>query len=793
MATPKLKYVEIDSTDVSSYVTSFKVTRTKDSGVSTAIISFNTNILTVIDFDEDNAFHEIEIWRGVSAGNEDRIFKGEVYTFTKDGVLITCQCKCELYKAVRASVTKSFDSNIDTEAGNFSEIFSTLMEDYAGLTAVVGDTVQDYGTTHTISKFICNHADVFERCEMLANAIGWQFYYNPEDDKVYFEENGFPAASEILTVGTNVSNNPPWAYDKSQMVNKYKIIGGEDEVETDESFDGDAAEDTFTLSFTPVSVRVTVGGTLQVGGNETTSTTFDYTVDTENKQIVFESGSIPGAGVGNVVVTYTHNLPRPVINSNQDSIDTQGTYEKVSFAIELRDVDDVKTYCRQYIATYSIPFQVCNDVKVIDVSDMFPGQAVTIVDTTHSINKTFYITKTDMYYPYVPDKLAVTDSNSAEEDFGTTVSDRVRRLEETMGQNQDVLIHLFDGTRTIKYRRRYAKLNKRTAAGTDMFILGNPTYGLVGTAKWGDQDMGARSAEVVHQGNDTYREYCYDYDFAIDSNAWTIQDDCDSTAWSLAGNAATPVLNYNTYKTGTTALNLIMNAGGGSSTWYKTLGGTFDGTDKALRVWFRIRDSTAMGKFSAMGNGLQIRVGNDASNYFYYDNPFGTSELIVGWNLLGFDFATAGTVGSPDVTQLDYLAVLVIAEGAGDTFTGDEFIMDTWLTGDSTGKFNMRNNRIDFEADDVWYSDFLFKGTQFTYATLTVGSITGTLTYEVSADGGSTWQAITSGNRITLSSSDTTGVKLRITEGASGTAQINDTTDVYGRVSAPHLTLLMEA
>ena len=792
MASPKLKYVEIDSTDVSSYVTSFKVTRTKDSGITNAIISFNTNILTVIDFDENNTFHEIEIWRGVSAGNEDRIFKGEVYTFSKDGVFITCQCKCELYKAVRASVTKSFDSNIDTEAGNFSEIFSTLMEDYAGLTAVVGGTVQDYGTTHIISKFICNHADVFERCEMLANAIGWQFYYNPDDDKVYFEENGFPAASTTLTVGTNVSNNPPWAYDKSAMINKYKIIGGEDLVETDETFDGDAAEDTFTLEFTPVSVRVTVGGSLQVGGNDTTSGTFDYQVDTENKQIIFESGSIPGAGVGNVAVTYTHNLPRPVINSNQDSIDTHGTYEKVSFAVELRDVDDVKTYCRQYISTYSIPFQVCNDVKVVDVSDMFPGQAVTIVDTTHSINKTFYITKTEMYYPYVPDKLAVTDSNSAEEDFGTTVNDRVRRLEEAMGQNQDVLIHLFDGTRTIKYRRRYAKLNKRTAAGTDMFILGNPTYGVIGTAKWGDQDMGARSTESVHQGNDTYREYLYDYEFAIDSNAWTIQDDCDSIVWSVGGNGIAPTLNYNDYKTGTTSLNLLMGAGGGSSTWYKTLPGTFDGTGKGFRLWVRIRDSTAMAKFSAMGNGLQVRVGSDNANYYYFDNPLGTAELIAGCNLLGFDFATASSIGSPNVAALDYLEVRIIPEGAVVTFTDDEIIMDTWLTGDSEAKFNMNNIRIDFEADDVWDSDFLFKGTQFTYATLTVGSVTGSLAYAVSADGGSTWQAATSGSRITLSSTDTTGVKLRITEDASGAAQINDTTDVYGRVSAPHLTLLME-
>lgn len=648
MAKPKLQYCEVDSIDVSSYVVTWKVTRQENSSISTATIQFTNSITDVVSFDESNAQHTIELSRGVLASNETKVFKGEIISFTIDGRTITCTCYCELYKAVRAEVTKSFDQNIDTEAGNVSEIFSTLMEDYAVLTATVGDSVTDSGAVNVLSKFICNHADVFERCEKLAEVLDWQFYYDPDTDKVYFEEQGSTAATDILTVGSNITNKPVWKYDKSSMVNFYTVVGGQDSVETEQAFDGDGAEDEFTISYTPESVRVEVGGVLQTGGNEATSGTFDYQVDTENKQILFEAGSIPGVGVGNVVIIYTHLLPRPVLAKNAASILTYGEFKKTSFSSELRDVDDVSAYCKKYVSIYSVPF-ISTALSIIDAEDLWPGQTATVVDNANGINGQFFVTKVEMFYPYTADKITIGDEELRTAGLGSTTTDRIRRLEEEQGSNQDILTHILDQTRTIKYKRRYMKLQKRSLAGSGVFVWSNPVYGVWGTSIWtesaafivgnasygvlgasqlGGGGFGSYTTESLHQGDNTYKELCYDTDF------------------------------------------------------------------------------------------------HDAIN--------------------------------------------------------------------STATFDTGNKRIDFTAGQIWYSDVVFIGTSFSFLTLTLGTLTGSVTLEVSADNKGTWQTVTSGVRVAVGTATTAGVYIRITEDAAGAARVAPTTDSYGQVTAPAIKLLME-
>ena len=501
------------------------------------------------------------------------------------------------------------------------------MEDYAGLTAVVGDTVVDSGALNTLSKFICNHADVYERCEKLSEALDWIFYYDPDTDKVHFEPKGTQTSSLILTVGSNVTNNPKWRYDKTQIVNKYSIIGGEELVETEEDFNGDGAEDTFTLTYTPVSVRVEVGGTLQVGGNDTTTTAFDYSVDPDNKEIIFETGSVPGVGVGNVVVIYSHLLPRPVLAKDDLSILTYGLKQKTNFFTELVNVDDVKLYAKQYISVYKDPFR-STQLYVIDAEDLFPGQSVQIIDNVNNINDFFYVTKVEMFYPYTSDKVTVNDSDLREINFTKSTTDRVRRLEEEQGSNQDKLTQLFDLTRPVFYKRRYVKKQKRTVTGTNIGIYGNHLYGIYGTAQYGTTDLSATTAVFVHQGQSRYKELCYDTVF------------------------------------------------------------------------------------------------HDA--------------------------------------------------------------------GSSTATFDTGNKRIDFTAAQVWTSSAIFLGTTFSWVTLNLGTLTGSVAIEISADGKGSWQTLTAGARTAITSADATGVYVRLTEDAAGTARVEPTTNIYGQVTNPAIDCYME-
>ena len=512
MAKPILEYCEVNGTDVSAYVQTWKVIRAMDNKISKASIRFNHKVLDVINFDLSNAFHTIEIYRGVSAGNEKRIFKGEIYDFSLTGANITGLCRSEYYKSVRAEITKSFDKDIDTEAGKISALVITLMEDYACFT---GDSssVQDSGTVHILTKFICNHADVFERCQKLSEALDWQSYYNPEDDKIYLEPRGYSTYATILEVGVNVINSPMWDIKKDSMINYYAIIGGEDIVETEETFDGDAAEDTFTLGNTPVSVRMEVGGTLQTGGNEATTGSFDYQVDIENKQVKFEAGSVPGIGVGNVKAIYTHTLSRPVVQFDQESIDAYGEFKKTDFVIELVNVNDLTEYSNQIIATYKDPF-ISSKLIVIDAEDLFPGLQARCKDSVNNIDSFLYITRVEMNYPYRGDVVNVGDEDIRIKNFGTTTTDRIRRLEEEIGKNPKKLTHVFLSKRSIPFKRRYLELRKRSVeTASDVFILGHADYGILGTNKLGDSGFGSYSTEKVIQGNDNYVELFYDTDF----------------------------------------------------------------------------------------------------------------------------------------------------------------------------------------------------------------------------------------------------------------------------------------
>ncbi|QDP57898.1 MAG: hypothetical protein Unbinned1693contig1002_42 [Prokaryotic dsDNA virus sp.] len=791
-------YITIGGVDVTSSCFKWTFTDTYGQEIPEMTLTMSWQVYDTLTPENGD---EVIVKRGPTTGQENNVFRGNVDIVNKNKPFVEIICKDKLIALVRKSVNTSFDKDIDPEAGVASELMDTLVTEYGELSTNSGATVVSTGTTVLIEKFVCRKTDIYERVMTLAEIFEYQIYYNYDDDYVYIEPQGYSTNTNNLIVGDNVKNVPKWSFDNSQLCNNIRVEGAEQEVETTESGQiGVAAgysQTSILLTQSPISTKVFCDAadpptTLRTGGALGATTTFDYYVDEINNLIVWNTSQYTPGANDFVETRYSYPRPIPVIRKNNASIALYGEASTTKHFSDIKTVEDAINRGDKYLSTYSTPFvKVELHVPEID-NDYRAGEMVRVVDSTNDEDRTLPINKVVRTWPHQFDKISVGNKEWTIAEYNRLTLDKIKRLEEEFSKNQDVLIQIVDLDRTIPYKRRDIKVRKRTAAGTDQFIADHPIYGLVGTAKWGDQDMGAYSWEFVHQGGERYKEYLYDYDYAVDEGDWTVQDDCDSIAWNTAGNAATPSLNYNTYKTGKTSLNLLKTAGGVSAVWEKTLGGTFDGTGKAFRLWIRIRDSAVMNKFSTLGNGLQIRVGSDNANYFHFDNPFGTQELIVGWNLLGFDFATAGTIGAPNVAVLDYLEVRVITENAGDTLTGDELIMDTWLTGDSEAKFNMRNTRIDFEANDIWYSNYIFKGTTFSWATLSVDNPTGTLTYEISADGGSNWQALTLDSRTALTDSDATGVKLRITETGSAPATLENTTGTFGENSSPAIQLFME-
>jgi len=528
MIYPVKTYVEVNGVDVSIYCAKWEYEREFDDDISTIKIYLNRNVSSVITLTKDNIGDDVVVKRGASTGSETIIFKGQVREVNPGGTIILLKCNDRLFEARLATVTKSFDKNIDTEAGKFSEIFKTLINDYTGLTADA-TSVQDSGTTNTLMKFICNNADVFERISKLAETLNWQFYYDSQTDLVYFEPKGFVNNSVSFTVGSEIVDIPAWTFDSSQLVNHLKIVGAEQEVETTELFNGTGTQDTFTLTYTPASVKVYVDGVLKKGGKEgSTSGSYQYEVDTENKQIVFTTGNEPASGSENVKVDYSYMLPSPVVGKRQTSIDAYGDHQKTIFKEELRTMDDAKTFMNKYLDKYAEPF-INSKLKVVSATEVDPGEVVEIIDDVNNIDKSLIVNKVTMVYPYKNDVIEVGDKLLKTSDWMAGINDRVRRLEEQAGKSTDLLLHVIDSFHeSVTFERRYTKLIKNDVAGSVM-IWDNTTYGI-----WGDQDWGASalvSSAVIRliPGNKDFKEYFYDEEFVDTSVSTATVDTVNNT------------------------------------------------------------------------------------------------------------------------------------------------------------------------------------------------------------------------------------------------------------------------
>ena len=607
MSLPRLTQVHIDGVDVSSYVSAWNITKTFEQSITKAEVLLKSTVSAAgLVFDEDNAFHTIEIWRGITLATDTKIFQGEVASFTKDGKNIYCKCYDDLHKAVRAEVTKSFDMNIDTEAGVISEIFLTLINDYTTLTADA-TTVQASGAVHVLDKFICNHADVYERCEKLAEILDWQFYYNPTDNKVYFEPKGTPSNANILSVGTNIIEVPKWNYDKSKLCNKFTVIGAEEIVETTElgqiNVTSGYTQTDVLLNNKPVFTKVYCDAanpptTLRYGGSETTSTTYHYSVDDENKKIVWHTADYTPNVNDWCETRYGYRVPRPVLASNSASISTHGEHRQTVFKSELKKVTDVEEYVKNYVAKFGEPF-ISTTLKVVNIDDLYPGETIRVVDSVNSIDKELLINEVTMVYPYRFDQAKVGDKKYKTSSWGVETMDRIRRLEEELGKSQDILIQIIDFNREFKPRRRYFEVQKKTYPdpSADVFILGSFKYGILGTNKLGDTTGVSYSTVKLVQGKMTYEEYAYDVDF---------HDAVNSTAtFSIATNditfAAGQVWYSNAIDLGTTLSHVTVDLGtvvgtllieissDGKATWQTVTEGvrtsvTSDGTGTYIRI-----------------------------------------------------------------------------------------------------------------------------------------------------------------------------------------------------------------
>ena len=299
-------------------------------------------------------------------------------------------------------------------------------------------------------------------------------------------------------------------------VNKITVKGAVQEVQDEVYFSGSgAASQVFTLAYKPISVQVweDVAGTWTLktpGVEDSTSGTYDYEVDKENKKIICTASWTPASGTNNVKVVPVRAIPVPVLREDPISQANYGVHAAEKYFNDIQTVNDARRKGDGYLSKYANPF-VSTMLKSATNIDYEVGRLVSVVDNLNDENRSVVINEIIKRWPHRGDELKVGDKEWRLEDWGVNTMERIRRIEEQFQQDTDFIVHVSTLSHTITPSKRYLRITKRSVEA-DGFILGHPDYGILGTSKFGSP-FGSESVERVIWPSQTYKEQFFDDEF----------------------------------------------------------------------------------------------------------------------------------------------------------------------------------------------------------------------------------------------------------------------------------------
>jgi len=510
----------------------------------------------------------------------------------------------------------SIVTNVDsqTQLSLADDIFLAITKTYEVIpqTGIIADnvSVQDSSldpANPSLDKFVCNHADPFERCKALATCLGWQFYYRADTNKVYFEPQGFLSNPNTLTVGDNVIKVPKWTYDTTEMCNDLTVVGAQQMIETTEgqvtsdppmngkignapgvnNYNQGYRTDYVQLGYVPYSVKVWWSPTapppvtsLKIGGVPDSTTVFDYYVDQNQKRIYPKDGTtFPNNNY--FMVNYSLLIPVPVHMSSPGSITKYGEFKKTLTYTDIRTVADAQARGTDYLSKYAEYFiYTTMAVNIATNLGLDTGQLIQVVDNVSqpNVNKLLLINRKRFRYPSDYDEIDVGDKIWRLAEWQGSIEEKLKRMQEKEYENTDFVTELVDVdnsiTSPINLKNRYFKVQTQTVLGNDIFIFGNPTYGILGTSRLGDADMGVLTNGIIQQYNNIYTENLYDNDFKDIVNT-TANWDTTSHAilFAVAQQAQSLSIDYNNGVITSARLTAIENGGAFPYQYYLTSDG----------------------------------------------------------------------------------------------------------------------------------------------------------------------------------------------------------------------------
>lgn len=397
----------------------------------------------------------------------------------------------------------AYDYGIQLMDINVNDIYNNEAPEDIIESIVTNNTDLTYVSTITtgtpITSFVVKDKRGWDVVNELAELLNASIRVD-KNKNFYLELIEEDTSTETIT-DVNAVIDGDWDQDADQLVNKIIIIGDKQLFEKTESFNGTGAEDTFTLTEFPIDVNVTVGGVEQVGYVEGVTASADYRVDKGTKDVIFNSGSIPGSGTNNVVIRYTFSIDIKLTSQDNDSIVLYGgpnliPKEKKIVKPYITSFQEAYKFANFYLEIYAQPLLtatwIINDYTKFE--DFVPNQKILATDSIRDITDIFIIKKVEREFP---GQLKVEIGWQEDDilDWGKEVQYRIKQLEEI--DDNSTVLHEYDSIENdigIEVQSEVSRELERTLPDDYIFFF-SPIEGLIGWWK-GNNALIDSSGEV---------------------------------------------------------------------------------------------------------------------------------------------------------------------------------------------------------------------------------------------------------------------------------------------------------
>lgn len=595
--------------------------------IKTATIYLAKSVESVLVMSDALNGKSVTIQRGTATSTDEYIFRGEVINVTSNGSLYTITCADKLSKSQKKSVTTSFDKDIDTEAGKYSEIFKTLIS-YVPELSTDSSSVSDSGTTFLLTKFICRGSSAYERSKALIDALGWQGGYDDNNDKIFAHPKGYVNQTTTIETGVNIVQTPKWDIDSTKLFNLVDLRGATQEVQTTEIGQiGTTAGYTTTavlLNNTPISTKVYVDAsnpptTLKTGGISDSTSVFDYSVDNDTNQIKWNTSHFTPTSGHYCKTDYSYLIPVPIIVRDNSSISKYSAdplnpipKEKQITRTDIQNVSDAEKYATEYLNAHKEANYIAT-IFVTDVKDLSPNQRVYINDTANGISGYFYVISVSKSAPYRYDEIKVQSQILSDDNYTFDQEQRTKRLEEEQLGDTDLLNQVFSTERTISYKRRYASLYVQD-------MNGNSQYDTLAKFDAGYK-YDVTTTPVISRlvpGNNEFEEYIYDTEFYDSANSSGITWDTSAKTITIANSG---ILLTNAIALGHAYANFTVEFGSLSSSSVTI---QISGDNKS--TWQTVTKNMKTAFTSSDGTGIYLKITNSTGSSVTIQNSYDSNN-----------------------------------------------------------------------------------------------------------------------------------------------------------------------